>query len=237
MSDASIPNPYSLEIADLTARSERIRTNEIPLWEGRKQRAEDLGYPAELEHASDHIGSLEYERSTVIPIQKGLAGHAEWLHWMAVHHNEFLIEDLVRGSINRGVQGAFLCDREPFRPSDDVLDEIKKVAFKFLAGEGKRLSRDEVEGITYPIARIDALLGVADAELKFFFHNFLLHTGLVFFGYKFPDGNIKYAPVCGVHPDSITEGTHQCVAVTFSDTYKNFIADRVMLHHRNLVPL
>ena len=233
MSDASIPNPYSLEIADLTARSERIRTNEIPLWEGRKQRAEDLGYPAELEHASGHIGSLEYERSTVIPIQKGLAERAEWAHWMAVHHNEFLIDDLVRGSINYGVQGAFLCDREPFRPPDDVLDDIKKVAFEFLAGEGKRLSRDGVEGITYPIARIDALLGVADAELKFFFHNFLLHTGLVFFGYMKLDGNIVYAPVCGVHPDP----NRPCVGISFSDTYKKFIADRVMLHHRNLVPL
>jgi len=232
MSDANVPTLYSLEIASLAARSEHIRTNEIPHEEERKQRAEDASDPAEIKQASVEIASLVYERSTVIPIQKNLAEHAEWLHWIAVHHHEFLIEDLVRGSITRGVQGAFLCDREPFRPSDDVLDEIKKVAFKFLAGEGKRLSRDGVEGITYPIARIDALLGVADAELKFFFHNFLLHTGLVLFGYEGLDENIIYAEVCGVHPDN-----KPCVAISFSDTYKNFIADRVMLHHRNLVPL
>ena len=233
MSDGSIPTLYSLEIASLAARSEHIRTNEIPHGEERKQRAEDASDAAEVKEASGEIASLVYEQSTVIPIRKGLAERAEWLHWMAVHHNEFLIDDLVRGSINHGVQGAFLCDRETFRPSDDVLDEIKKVAFKFLAGEGKRLSRDGVEGITYPIARIDALLGVADAELKFFFHNFLLHTGLVFFGYEGLAEDISYAPVCGVHPDA----NKPCVAISFSDTYKNFIADRVMLHHRNLVPL
>ena len=188
---------------------------------------------AKMNRASEEVNALIYERFKAIPIKQSLAVRAEKLHWLAVGHNEYLIDELVRESVDHGMKEAMLYYAPTYRPTTGCMYELKKCARRYLRSEGKKLAREGVEKIRYAINSIPSYV-MLDDDRKFF-HYFLVNTGLVDLGYKLTNGSIEYGLPLDASGETV--GKHPCVEFKLSDIFRNFIADRVMHHHQNSVLL